>query len=167
MVRNVSELSNSQKSELESIFQNRVNFEKRERHYYGHDVGTMPSLVKPLLGNTEPAAIVRLSSEEETIKLIEFSKRNSIPITPRAGASSGYGGVIPTKGGIVADVNLLNTIIDIDKEKLEVRVGAGIIWENLEKKLNKEGLSLRAIPSSAPSSTVGGWLAQSGAGYGS
>ena len=44
---------------------------------------------------------------------------------------------------------------------------SGIIWEKLERKLKENGLSVRAIPSSAPSSTVGGWLAQSGAGYGS
>ncbi|MCO5383084.1 MAG: FAD-binding oxidoreductase [Methanosarcina barkeri] len=98
---------------------------------------------------------------------MEFANLHKIPVVPRAGASSGYGGVIPTKGGIVADVTLLNKVISIDPEGQKVVVQSGIIWEKLERKLKESGLSVRTIPSSAPSSTVGGWLAQSGAGYGS
>ena len=64
-------------------------------------------------------------------------------------------------------LHLLNNIISIDPEGQKAVVQSGIIWEKLERKLNENGLSVRAIPSSAPSSTVGGWLAQSGAGYGS
>ncbi|MBE0522901.1 MAG: FAD-binding oxidoreductase [Methanosarcinales archaeon] len=154
-------------NELSKIFGKRVNFSKRERHYYTHDVGTMPSLIKPLLGRVEPAAIVKIGSEEEAIKLFEFANKYLIPIVPRAGASSGYGGIIPTKGGVIADVTLMNKIIEIDKDNLTATVGAGIIWEQLESKLRLKGLALKAVPSSAPSSTVGGWLAQTGIGYGS
>ena len=41
-----------------------------------------------------------------------------------------------------------------------------VVWGDLEKELDKQGLALRTYPSSAPSSTVGGWLAQGGVGYG-
>lgn len=168
MTKYVSELSEKQKEELTDIFGNdRVNFKKRERHYYTHDVGTLPYLVKPMLGKVEPAAIVKVSSEDEAVKLIKFANEYEIPIVPRAGASSGYGGVIATKGGIIADVTSMNKVIEIDKENLTATVGAGIVWELLEYKLKLEGLSLRAVPSSAPSSTPGGWLAQAGVGYGS
>ncbi len=120
-----------------------------------------------MIGKADPAAVVKVRTEEDVIKLLEFANRHKIPVVPRAGASSGYGGVIPTKGGIVADVTLLNKVISIDPEGQKAVVQSGIIWEKLERKLKEEGLSVRALPSSAPSSTVGGWLAQSGAGYGS
>ena len=42
-----------------------------------------------------------------------------------------------------------------------------MVWERLDRELAKEGLTLRLYPSSYPSSTAGGWLAQGGAGIGS
>lgn len=167
MARNTADLNSSQQEEIAAIFGDRVNLSKRERHFYCHDVGALPSMAKMMLGNTDPAAIVKLRTEDDIVKLMEFARKYSIPVVPRAGASSGYGGVIPTKGGIVADVNLLNDIISIDTENMTVTVGAGIVWERLERKLNKENLSVCAMPSSAPAATVGGWLAQNGIGYGS
>ncbi|HML26716.1 MAG TPA: FAD-binding oxidoreductase, partial [Methanomethylovorans sp.] len=167
MVKAVYELNEQQKRDLASIFGEGVNFKKKERHFYTHDVGSLPPVVKTFLGNTEPAAIVKIRDEEQAVKLMEFARKYEIAIVPRAGASSGYGGVIPTKGGIIADVTPMRKIISIDKENVKVTVGAGIVWEKLESKLNKEGLAAQAVPSSAMSATVGGWLAQNGLGYGS
>jgi len=165
--KRVPELSTIQKTELSELFWEYVNLDKRERHYYNHDMGALPPLIKKVIGKTDPAAVVKIRTEEDAVKLMGFANRHKIPIVPRAGASSGYGGVMPTKGGIVADVTLLNKIISIDPEGQKAVVQSGIIWEKLERKLKEHDLSVRAIPSSAPSSTVGGWFAQSGAGYGS
>ena len=167
MAKSVPELSITQKTELTEIFGEYINVDKRELHYYNHDIGALPALVKTVIGNTDPAAVVKVRKEEDAVKLLKFANRYKIPVVPRAGASSGYGGVIPTKGGIVADVTTLNKIIGIDIEGQKAVVESGITWEKLERKLNEKGLSLRTLPSSAPSSTVGGWLAQNGAGYGS
>ncbi|ADE36123.1 FAD-binding and (Fe-S)-binding domain-containing protein [Methanohalophilus mahii] len=167
MSQQVFEFSEQQKKELTDIFGSRVNLSRRERHFYNHDVGALPSMAKKLLGKAEPAAIVKLKNEEDVIKLMDFASRYSVPVVPRAGATSGYGGVIPTKGGIIADVGRLNHIYDIDRENLTATVGAGIVWEKLESKLNHVDLSVCALPSSAPAATVGGWLGQNGLGYGS
>ncbi len=43
----------------------------------------------------------------------------------------------------------------------------GLVWEKLDKELEKHGLTLRLYPSSYPAASVGGWLAQGGAGIGS
>jgi len=48
-----------------------------------------------------------------------------------------------------------------------VTVEPGLSWEQLDRELKKEGLTLRLYPTSYPSSTPGGWLAQGGAGIGS
>ncbi|WP_214044241.1 FAD-binding and (Fe-S)-binding domain-containing protein [Methanomethylovorans sp.] len=167
MVKAVYELNEQQKADLSLIFGEDVNFKKKERRFYTHDVGSLPPVVKMFLGNTQPAAIVKIRDEEQIVKLMEFARKYEIAVVPRAGASSGYGGVIPTKGGIIADVTPMHKIISIDKENMKVTVGAGIIWERLESKLNKIGLAAQAVPSSAMSATVGGWLAQNGLGYGS
>lgn len=167
MTKRVPELSTMQKTELSEIFGEYINLDRRERHYYNHDIGALPPLIKTVIGNTDPAVVVKIRKEEDAVKLLKFANRHKIPVVPRAGASSGYGGVIPTKGGIVADVTMLNKVIDIDTKGERAVVQSGITWEKLERQLHEKGLSLRTLPSSAPSSTVGGWLAQSGAGYGS
>ena len=90
-----------------------------------------------------------------------------MPLTPRGKASSGYGGVIPARRGVVVDFYRMNDILEVDREGMAVTVEPGITWEDLDRKLAPLGLTLRLYPSSYPSSTVGGWLAQGGAGFGS
>jgi Fe-S oxidoreductase/FAD/FMN-containing dehydrogenase len=46
-------------------------------------------------------------------------------------------------------------------------VQAGVVWEKLDRELEKHGLTLRLYPTSYPASTAGGWLAHGGAGIGS
>ena len=91
---------------------------------------------------------------------------HNIPLVPRGKSTSGYGGVMPVKGGLVVDFAWMNEILAIDAEAMTVTVQPGVVWEKLDKELNKQGLALRTYPSSAPSSTVGGWLAQGGVGFG-
>lgn len=160
------ELSSQQQQQLIGMFGQRVAFDKLERMFYGHDVGSLPGLVKPLVGNTLPAAVVQPLTEEQVIQLVAFARTHNIPLVPRGKSSSGYGGVMPVKGGIVVDFAWMNQILDLDAEAMVVAVQPGVVWEHLDKELNKQGLALRTYPSSAPSSTVGGWLAQGGVGFG-
>jgi len=44
-------LSVNQRAYLESKFGSRVNFRLMERRLYGHDIGAMPSLIRPLIGD--------------------------------------------------------------------------------------------------------------------
>ena len=152
---------------LSEKFGKRANFNPTELKLYGHDIGGMPSLVQPLVGSTVPEGIVQPQSEQELAEVVRWAYDHDIPITPRAKASSGYGGVLPIKGGLVIDFFRLNNILAFDKENLTAHVEAGIVWEKLEKALEKEDLMLKLYPSSAPGSTVGGWFCQGGAGFGS
>lgn len=158
---------NAQQKEFLDKFDNRVSFDKTERILHSHDIAAMPSLVKPILGNTIPDAVVQPESEEELTDILKWAYEEGIPITPRAKASSGYGGVIPRKKGLVIDFYRMQDVVLIDKENMTVTVGPGITWEKLDLRLKLEGLTLRLYPTSYPSSTPGGWLAQGGAGIGS
>ncbi len=159
-------ISNEMKDELSSIFKERVNFKHYERQLYAGDLGVMPSMIKKWI-KTVPFAVVLPKNEQELIKLIEFAKKYNVPITPRGLGTSGYGGSVPAKSGISIVFSKMNEVIEIDEKEHTVNVGAGIIWKDLERKLNKKGLSLMSYPSSYPGSTVGGWLAQGGIGIGS
>jgi Fe-S oxidoreductase/FAD/FMN-containing dehydrogenase len=152
---------------LREKFGSRVSFNKIERKLYGHDIAAMPSLFKPLIGNTTPEAVVQPETEAEIVDLVRWAATHNIPLTPRAKASSGYGGVIPIKQGVVVDFYRMKRILRIDPEARIATVEAGVVWEALDKELAKHGLTLRLYPTSYPSSTAGGWLAQGGAGIGS
>jgi Fe-S oxidoreductase/FAD/FMN-containing dehydrogenase len=160
-------LNSTQKRFLQDTFGARVNFDPVERKLYGHDIAAMPSLVKPLIGNTTPAAVVQPDSEAEMVELARWASQNGIPLTPRGKATSGYGGAIPVKQGVVVDFYRMKRVLAIDREGMTATVEAGTVWEKLDAALAKQGLTLRLYPTSYPSSTAGGWLAQGGAGIGS
>ncbi|NQT25375.1 FAD-binding oxidoreductase [candidate division KSB1 bacterium] len=162
----MSRFNSRQQNELQEITPH-VRFDKHERILYGHDIAAMPSLVKPLVGNTTPDGVAQPQTEEELITLLKWAYRENIPVTPRAKASSGYGGVIPIKKGLVIDFYRLKNVVSLDKKNQAVTVEAGMTWEALDKEIKKEGYTIRLYPTSYPSSTAGGWLAQGGAGIGS
>ena len=58
-------------------------------------------------------------------------------------------------------------MLSVDPQRQIVTVQPGITWEQLDHLLKEHDLTLRLYPTSYPSSTVGGWLAQGGAGVGS
>ncbi len=161
------QMNDERRSFLEEKFGNRVTFRRLERKLYGHDIAAMPGLFKPLIGNTTPDGVVQPESESELVELVLFAGRNNIPLTPRGKATSGYGGAVPLNHGLAVDFYRMKKIIRVDPERQTATVEAGVVWEKLDKELSKHNLTLRLYPTSYPSSTVGGWLAQGGAGIGS
>lgn len=155
-----------QRSSLERICSH-ITFDPVERKLYGHDIGAMPSLVKPLIGTTIPDAVVQPENEEQLVRLVQWANENKVALTPRGKSTSGYGGVLPVKRGVVVDFWRLRKVLAIDAANQTVTVQPGITWEHLDRALQKKGLTLCMYPSSYPSATVGGWLAQGGAGFGS
>lgn len=139
----------------------------RERKVYSSDIGVMPPLVHPFIKAGIPGAVVRPQTEEQVVRIVQAARAARVPMVARAAATSGYGGVLPRKDALVMDLTSWQDIISVDTDKLEVRCQPSAIWEELDKQLNKQGLELRLYPSSYPSSTVAGWLAQGGSGFGS
>ena len=163
----MSRLSGQDKNWLEEKFANRVSFDPSERVLYGHDIAAVPGLFKPVLGNTTPAAVVQPESEAELSELMTWADAARIPLVPRGKSTSGYGGVIPARGGVVVDFYRMKNVLAVDAAAGTVTVEPGITWEKLDEALKPKGLTLRLYPTSYPSSSVGGWLAQGGAGIGS
>ena len=93
-----------------------VSFDKTERMLYSHDIASIPSLVKPIVGNTTPDGIIQPENEKELAKVVQWAYKENIPMTPRAKASSGYGGIIPVKKGIVIDFYRMKNVLNIDKK---------------------------------------------------
>ncbi len=151
--------------DLGGEFGDRFTRDRIEVDLYSHDMGEFPGFLEEII-RPHADAVVRARDASEVASILKQARRRGIPITPRAAATSGYGGAIPMNGGIVLDLTLLNKIREIDGDGGTTLVEAGVIWNDLERKLRERGLALRTYPSSAPSSTVGGWVAEGGSGIG-
>lgn len=154
-------------SQLKEIFGDRVRTDRVERKMYSFDIGAMPKLVKPFVPAGLAGAVVRPKSEDEIVALVKLASKEGVKLVPRGWATSGYGGVLPVDGAVVADLSGMQRVLSVDAKAMTVTVQASAIWENIERELEKDGLALRLYPSSTPSSGAAGWLAQGGAGFGS
>jgi len=140
--------------------------EKYMTGLYSSDIAALPGIVNDVL-NPHAEAVAQPTTTEVVSNLLKYCKENNIPVVPRGHGTSGYGGALPTRGGLVIEMTRLKEIHHIDRDNMTVEVGSGIIWGNLLENLEDEGLTVAAYPSSAPSSTVGGWVAAGGSGIGS
>ena len=161
-----NQLTTQQMEKAQSLFGDRVRFDAIERIVYSHDMGVIPEQLRNLIDHT-PDGVVQPTTIEEVVSLAKFCYEEKIPIVPRGAASAAYGGSVPAKAGIVVDFTRMNKILNIDAGNQVAVVQPGVIWINLENVLGEKGFALRVYPSSSKSSTVGGWVAQGGSGYGS
>lgn len=159
-------LPTKQMSDMQDIFGDRVRFNNVERIVYSHDMGIMPEQIRNLI-QCIPDGVVQPTSVKEVVEICKIASAHNIPLIPRGAGSAGFGGSVPTKAGIVVDFVRMDKILEIETKNMTVTVEPGVIWSNLEHELNERGLALRAYPSSSNSSTVAGWVAQGGSGYGS
>jgi len=143
-----------------------VTFDPQILRAYDHDVGEMPRALMGLIEH-RPQVVVAARTVDDVIKALVLAKKYDIPVTPRGQATSGYGGAVPCRGGMVLDLSSLNRVIEVDTEKATVDVEPGVVWQELSRTLAAHGLDNRVYPTSAPSSTVGGWFAMGGVGIGS
>jgi FAD/FMN-containing dehydrogenase len=154
-------------ADLAQIFgEERISVDPYELAHYIRDIAELPGMTH-LLFKMKPSAVVLPNSAEEISLLIKYCADHKIPIIPRGAATSGYGGAIPVTEGIIVDTRGLNKILKLDEENLTVVVESGVIWEELLEFLELKGFTLGSYPSSARSSTVGGWVAEGGSGIGS
>lgn len=144
----------------------RVKNSATEKALYSHDLAPLPKEVG-LAFNTMPDAVVLPKSAEEISKIIQLAIRHDIPVIPRGAATWGFGGAVPSQGGIVLDMSAMNKILRVDPENMEVEVEAGASWKKVYDAALNKGLFIGSYPSSLYAATVGGWVNTGGIGIGS
>jgi FAD/FMN-containing dehydrogenase len=152
----------------------RARFDLEERRALSRDDGIRPPRLWPLSGRTIADGVVWPESEPEIVEVVQFARAEGIPLVARGGGTAAAGGAVPTDGGLVVDLGRVSGVVEIGDDGDEcapgehlVDVCAGTLWSSVMFALGRHGLAPRLYPTSAPVSTVGGWLAQGGAGLGS
>lgn len=130
-----------------------------------HELTPMPdSLVRVF--SREPEAVVRPETAQEAADALGICFEERTRVVPRGAATSGLGGAVPVRGGVVIDLKGLNRVTDIDVAGGTATVEAGARWSDVMEALAREGYAPPSYPTSASASTVGGYISSGGYGAG-
>src|SRR5467141_1226467 len=110
-----------------------------------------------------PLGAVVPRHEADVLAVLEYARRNGIPITARGGGSGLAGQTLGR--GIVLDFSKhFQGISEIDPARGTARVQPGVIQARLNRVLRRHGMQFAPDPSSAAWCTLGGMLANNAGG---
>ena len=141
----------------ERIGADRVSTSDADRQAASRDESDLP----PSL----PEVVVRASSTEDVLSVVELCRTRRVPLVPRGAGSSLEGNPIPSRGGVVLDLSAMNRMLSLRAEDLLVTVEPGIVYQSLNDKLKPFGLFFPPSPGgSADVATIGGMVANNASG---
>lgn len=111
-----------------------------------------------------PRAVVFPSSTEETAAIMRELARANVPFTPRGAGTGLSGGALALNSGVVIELARMRKILSIDTENRIAVVQPGVVNLNVSKAVAPYGLYYVPDPSSQPSCTIGGNVAESAGG---
>ena len=111
-----------------------------------------------------PRAVVFPSSTEETSAVMRELARARVPFTPRGAGTGLSGGALALDSGVVIEMARMRRILRIDAENLLAVVQPGVVNLHVSRAVAGQGLYYVPDPSSQPSCTIGGNIAESAGG---
>ncbi|OPY15047.1 MAG: putative FAD-linked oxidoreductase [Syntrophus sp. PtaB.Bin001] len=150
--------SSLQKSDIDYLVQI-VGIEKLSRgesvrYSHSHD----ESFHKPCL----PDIVIWPQNTDEVSRIVAYAFERRISVTPWGAGSSLEGNPIPVQGGIVLDLQEMNRILAVRPEDFQADVEAGVVYKDLNRILEAEGLFFPPDPGAA--ATVGGMIGNNASG---
>jgi glycolate oxidase len=111
-----------------------------------------------------PDAVVLPTDAGQVSEILKLANANCIPVTPRGGGTNVSGGSVPIRGGIVLCTTRMDRIIEINKTNLNATVEPGVVLQDFQDALAKEGLFFPPDPQSFTGCTMGGVVAENSGG---
>jgi len=111
-----------------------------------------------------PDVVVLPTTAEQVSQILKLADENRIPVTPRGAGTNVSGGSVPIKGGIVLCTTRMNKILDINKTNLTATVEPGVVLQDFNIALAKQGLFYPPDPQSFLGCTIGGTVAENAGG---
>jgi glycolate oxidase len=111
-----------------------------------------------------PDVVVLPSDADQISSILKLASDNKIPVTPRGGGTNVSGGSVPIKGGIVLCTTRMDRIIEINRTNLNATVEPGVVLQDFQTALAKEGLFFPPDPQSFAGCTMGGVVAENSGG---
>ena len=111
-----------------------------------------------------PRAVVFPSSTDETAGIMRELARANVPFTPRGAGTGLSGGALALNSGVVIELARMRQILRIDVENRLAVVQPGVVNLHVSRAVAPYGLYYVPDPSSQPSCTIGGNIAESAGG---
>ncbi len=111
-----------------------------------------------------PDVVVLPTTAEQVSQILKLANEKRIPVTPRGAGTNVSGGSIPIKGGIVLCTTRMNKILDINKTNFTAMVEPGVVLQDFNMALAKQGLFYPPDPQSFLGCTMGGTVAENAGG---
>jgi FAD/FMN-containing dehydrogenase len=105
--------------------------------------------------------VVYPTSQEHIRQVLLLANKYKVCVTPRGSGSCYYGSGLPTNGGIVVDMKRMHEF-SVDPGAMTVSTQPGIVFQHLMTELAQKGYELGCFPTSAYTSTIGGWIGTGG-----
>src|SRR5258705_13982674 len=111
-----------------------------------------------------PRAVVFPTSTEETAEVLELLADEGVSFAPRGAGTGLSGGALAIDRGVVIELARMRKILSIDPENRIARVQTGLVNAQLSRAVAHLGLYYVPDPSSQPSCTTGGNIAENAGG---
>lgn len=111
-----------------------------------------------------PRAVVFPSTTEQTSAVMRELNLAQVPYTPRGAGTGLSGGALALNEGVVVEMAKMRSILQIDAENRFAVVQPGVVNLQVSKAANSYGLYYVPDPSSQPTCTIGGNIAESAGG---
>jgi glycolate oxidase len=111
-----------------------------------------------------PDAVALPRSTDSVSRLLRFANRHGIPVTPRAAGHGYVGGCVPVRGGIVLSLERMNRIREINAADFVAVVQPGVVTEQFQREVEKQGLFYPPDPASRADNFIGGNIATNAGG---
>src|ERR1041384_7643139 len=111
----------------------------------------------------EPMAVAFPRDARQASSVIQAAAQACVPVTPRGAGTGLVGGAIGE--GLVIDFSRHNRqITDFNEDKMTVRVGAGVVLDQLNEYLNPKELMFAPDVATSSRATIGGMIANNSSG---
>jgi glycolate oxidase subunit GlcD len=111
-----------------------------------------------------PRAVVFPSTTEETAAVMRVLGRAGVPFTPRGAGTGLSGGALALNRGVVIEMARMRRILEIDEANRLAVVQPGVVNAHVSRAVAHLGLHYVPDPSSQPTCTIGGNIAESAGG---
>src|SRR5256714_8680760 len=111
-----------------------------------------------------PRAVVFPNSTEETSEVVALLNDEGVSFAPRGAGTGLSGGALAVNRGVVIELARMRKILGIDPENRIARVQTGLVNAQLSRAAAPYGLYYAPDPSSQPSCTIGGNIAENAGG---
>jgi glycolate oxidase len=111
-----------------------------------------------------PDVVILPRNTGQVSKILKLANEHRVPVTARGGGTNVSGGSVPVNGGIVLCTSRMNKILDINKINMVAAVEPGVILQDFNNAVDKEGLFFPPDPQSFLACTMGGIVAENSGG---